>query len=66
MVVINDCAIGVIMMRSILDGKKYVEYAISLWDKRLQEVVKDWSIEKYKIGCTEGIAQVRLCIATSA
>lgn len=41
MVVINDCAIGVIMMRSILDGKKYVEYAISLWDKRLQEVVKD-------------------------
>jgi len=41
MVVINDCAIGVIMMRSILDGKKHVEYAISLWDKRLQEVVKD-------------------------
>ena len=40
MVVINDCAIGVIMMRSILNGKNYVEYAISLWDRRLQEVVK--------------------------
>lgn len=40
MVVINDCAIGVIMMRSILEGKNYVEYAISLWDRRLQETVK--------------------------
>lgn len=39
-VVINDCAIGVIMIRSILEGKNYVENAISLWDRRLQEIVK--------------------------
>ena len=40
MVVINDCAIGVIMMRNILEGKNYVEYAISLWERRLLETVK--------------------------
>ena len=48
MVVINDCAIGVIMMRSILEGKNYVEYAISLWDRRLQETVKmliNWTVQ---------------------
>ena len=42
MVVINDCAIGVIMMRSILEGKNYVEYALSLWDQN-GLYRKDWT-----------------------